>query len=308
MMQSLIVFVYNQIDFVEQLSRNLKSLVDEFDEIIIVDDCSCDGTVEALIASRIFEFGNVVLHVNPENLGINRNFSFHVLRCEADVVTLIGGDDQIELCYGKKIRNLVENRKFQSCDRFVIISNVRYSGVNQKVIRNYSSPARLTKEYLLNVLTGTLQPFETPTSKELSCLVGGWQDKFGLQADVARQLRKFYMADHVEFIDEVGVVYEPNIGITSRTLGTKNLSDFIVVCQETVKFVSPTEKALVTPLIDYLILLHSVLVYCDGGRGKKRKMALHLIRKRFLLCNFVFNNPLFSWRLCLIVFLKAFRS
>lgn len=305
MIHTLIVFVYNQRRYIDQLSENLKLIIDEFDEILIVDDFSNDGTNIALIESGVLSFPNVKLYVNNENLGINRNFSYHVLRCEADVITLIGGDDFIAPGYGRKIRNRIQKMKFVNEHKFMFISNVRLYGGGEKVIRNYESPARITKEYLLNILTGTLHPYETPTSKELSYSVGPWNDQFGLQADVARQLEKLYTADHVEFIDDIGVIYVPNVGVTSRTSGAKNLSDFIRVCHATIKFTTASEKAMVTPLIEYLELLHSLLTEGKKAGLKKKLKAFSLIRRRFLLRRIHFNNPLFSLRLCFIVCFKA---
>ena len=305
MKHKVIVFMFNQQKFVKQLYDNMVILQSEYDEICIVDDCSTDKTIEALHDTNIFKFENVKLVRNSQNLGINKNFSFHTLNCKADIITIMGGDDQFCPGFAKKVSEIVRTRNWDKTDKFVFVSNIIYSGKYKKLIRNYGSPARVNREYLYEVIKGTLHPVENPTSRALSDFVGDWDERFGLQADVARQLKKLYHADFVEFLDDTSLVYTANVGITSKTDGQINLSDFIYVCESILSLVSAVERRKTEPLIAYLKLLHHFTQDKMEMTASSRFAVLKLILSRIMLSRIKFRNYLFSWKLCLVISLKA---
>ncbi|WP_071393485.1 glycosyltransferase family 2 protein [Bacillus tuaregi] len=87
---SVCLATYNGAAFIiRQLDSVIKQLKDT-DEVIVVDDCSTDDTVD-LIKNT---YGNrVEVHVNQHNMGAIRNFEKAILLSQGDVVFLCDQDD-----------------------------------------------------------------------------------------------------------------------------------------------------------------------------------------------------------------------
>lgn len=77
------------------LREQLQSIVDQSWknlDIVIVDDCSTDGTV-ALLREFAAVDNRIRVFENPENLGFIRNFSRAIQECQADYIALADQDD-----------------------------------------------------------------------------------------------------------------------------------------------------------------------------------------------------------------------
>lgn len=77
------------------------------DEVVVVDDCSKDGTVEILKDYKK-KYG-LKYYVNEKNLGYNRNFEKAISLCSGDYIALSDQDDvwfpnKIEVCYNAIIK------------------------------------------------------------------------------------------------------------------------------------------------------------------------------------------------------------
>lgn len=73
-------------------------------EIIIVDDCSTDSTVEILQKYAIHH-PHIHIHCNETNLGFRRNFEKAIGLCSADLISLC---DQDDIWFSDKISKLVQ--------------------------------------------------------------------------------------------------------------------------------------------------------------------------------------------------------
>lgn len=102
---SIIITNYNKGDRVINLLKQLheQTLYKPFIDVIIVDDCSNDGSREKIIKyieSRDKEYNaNFILHLNEENLGpgLSRNRGLDL--CVGEWVSIIDGDDEIKPNY-----------------------------------------------------------------------------------------------------------------------------------------------------------------------------------------------------------------
>lgn len=88
---SVAVTTYNGERF---LSEQLDSLYSQTllpDEIIVVDDCSTDGTIDIL--ETYHKRHGLIYFQNDKNLGINKNFEEAILKCTGDYIALCDQDD-----------------------------------------------------------------------------------------------------------------------------------------------------------------------------------------------------------------------
>lgn len=79
--------------FVGALMQSLLEQSRPPDQVVVVDDCSTDGTVTAMAAALRSPRHVVEVHVNQHRLGLVRNFESAVARCTGDVVALADQDD-----------------------------------------------------------------------------------------------------------------------------------------------------------------------------------------------------------------------
>lgn len=102
---SIALATYNGAHYItEQLNSLIhQSLVP--DEIIIVDDCSTDNTLEII---EQFDFGSISVRVlkNIQNLGVIKTFKKSILACNCEYIFLCDQDDiwhqdKLEVCYSR---------------------------------------------------------------------------------------------------------------------------------------------------------------------------------------------------------------
>ncbi|MFV1799501.1 glycosyltransferase [Phaeobacter sp. Ay1a-4a] len=92
---SVVLLTYNQRDYVKEAVEAVLAQDCDPIEILLSDDCSQDGTFEAMEALVADYSGphSVVLNKNPQNLGVNK----HIERCfnlsTGDVIIAASGDD-----------------------------------------------------------------------------------------------------------------------------------------------------------------------------------------------------------------------
>jgi glycosyltransferase involved in cell wall biosynthesis len=91
-----VVHTYNHGRFVEQCLESVaKQTFDDF-ELVIVDDCSTDGTVERIRAWLSTRAMNVRLVVNERNLGICASRNIALRHARGEFVSSVAGDDYYE--------------------------------------------------------------------------------------------------------------------------------------------------------------------------------------------------------------------
>lgn len=87
---SVCMATYNGLPFVLNQVRSILQELDFDDELVIVDDCSSDGTVEALLS---LGDGRIVLLQNEINLGVVRSFSKSLETAKGEYIFLSDQDD-----------------------------------------------------------------------------------------------------------------------------------------------------------------------------------------------------------------------
>ncbi len=99
-MISVCMATYNGESYIKRQLESILTQLGEDDEVVIVDDCSKDGTVKQIKKindSRILIFENII------NLGVNKTFEQAILRSRGDIIFL---SDQDDFWYEDKISSV----------------------------------------------------------------------------------------------------------------------------------------------------------------------------------------------------------
>mgnify|MGYP001186650435 FL=1 len=134
-MTTLLILAYNEKSYIYDLINDYK---DSFKEILVVDDCSTDGTSDELKRS-IEENQNLKVITNDKNLGAGRSFIKGInefLKSDSKYLIKIDGDNQFKKNDVLKLKELIIQKEldFIKCDRFWEkgiegkIPNIRYVG------------------------------------------------------------------------------------------------------------------------------------------------------------------------------------
>lgn len=117
---SVIITSYNQKEYLEQALESVINQTVEPYEIIVVDDCSSDGS-QNLIEKYADRYPDLIrAFYHDENLGIPKNRNFALERVEGDYVSILDGDDRF---ISNKIERELEELNNQSA---AVYSNFYY--------------------------------------------------------------------------------------------------------------------------------------------------------------------------------------
>ncbi|WP_324752515.1 glycosyltransferase family 2 protein [Roseovarius sp. Pro17] len=132
---SIALIAYNQVDWIEEAVKAVLEQECNPLEIILSDDCSTDGTFDAMsrLAAAYQGPHTVVLNRNPVNLGlighINRTFEL----ASGEVIISIAGDD---ICYPNRAARTIE--VFEAERPLLAFSQARVETFDgQEMPRNY---------------------------------------------------------------------------------------------------------------------------------------------------------------------------
>lgn len=153
---SIVVTTYNCAKHVDKIKQLLSNVSNVVDEIIIVDDCSVDNTIQEIRKMDLAKIKILQTEKNsgrpsiPRNLGINQTNSEWVILCDAD--------DIIPTEY-------IEFLKLQVPSQIYTGTKVRFeniSSIKQNMNINFSKRIKVTKRALrcknLITLSGTAIP------------------------------------------------------------------------------------------------------------------------------------------------------
>ena len=105
---SIIIPCYNGWKYFEKCLQSLEKQARFFDELIIVDDCSSDNTVEQLKNYARLSGLNIKLIVNNKNLGPGRSRENGLAYATGEYVAFCDCDDWYEIDFSKIIKDVLE--------------------------------------------------------------------------------------------------------------------------------------------------------------------------------------------------------
>lgn len=134
-------FLSEQMDSI--LTQTYKNL-----EIIIVDDCSVDKTIN-IISVYAEKDKRIKLFRNEANLGFNKNFEKALSLTSGDYIAI---SDQDDIWLPQKLQQLLDNIK----NNWLIFSNSNYLGDSKqdRLLKNFKLPSNYKGILLRNHVTG----------------------------------------------------------------------------------------------------------------------------------------------------------
>ena len=114
---SIVVPVYNTSKYLEKCLDSLVNQSLNDIEIIIINDCSTDNSLEIIDEYRK-KYNNIILINNKVNKGIGYNRNLGIKEAKGKYITFVDGDDYIDLDYVEKLYNYAEDNKLDMvvCD------------------------------------------------------------------------------------------------------------------------------------------------------------------------------------------------
>jgi len=210
---SIIAVCYNHSKYAVECLNSIVSQSYENIELIIIDDCSSDNSVQLIKHWMRKNQVNCKFIAHEKNVGICRTLNEGLEKCCGYYVQLIATDDVL---YKNKIKDqvrLLESEKSSgySYTNFSLINEQGEVLENQHYPENYSPPEDLFREMLKKKSDKKFMAFHPATilaRKDAIMEVGGADERF-LQED-------FYIWLNVSFIYDGK--YCPSLGIKYRKL------------------------------------------------------------------------------------------
>lgn len=135
-MISLVMPTYNGARFLKEQLDSIYNQILIPDEIIVVDDCSTDNTVEIL--EFYHQKYGLKYYINEKNLGYNKNFEKAIRLCSGDYIAL---SDQDDVWYSNKIKVSFEAISKFPVDKPALVSSfVDQVDENLNLIRHDITP------------------------------------------------------------------------------------------------------------------------------------------------------------------------
>lgn len=211
---SIVLCTYNGAKYLEEQLDSLIQQSISWDELIIIDDASTDGTVEILTQFEIMH-KNVRLFIKPENKGVTHRYEEGIRVAACDYIFLCDQDDVWE---EKKLERMID--VFKETDAKLVFSDARcidssgnFLGYNLWDQIGFNKAERLQmmegKGMLVtvrhNVASACCMAFRNSLKRNILPIVHGSKhllhDRFILAITVA------LYPDSVKFIDEQLVYY-----------------------------------------------------------------------------------------------------
>ena len=146
-MLSIIIPVFNERNTILKILAQIEKLKDLTKEIIIVDDCSTDGTTEILKKLNIKKYKTVY---HKKNLGKGAAIKSAVKFITGDIVIIQDADLEYDPRDYKKIIHFIKNNQYQAVYGSRVLGKKRYSA------KNFSSIYRIFFNHILTIFSNII--------------------------------------------------------------------------------------------------------------------------------------------------------
>ena len=131
---------YNKKKYVSKCIDSILIQIDSEDLIIIVDDCSTDGS--ELVINKYLNHNNILFIKNKENKGVSYSRNLGINHSKTDLITFVDSDDTVSFGYVRDIKSRFINNIKCLCYGFNYIdaiSNLNYKknpNINNDITNN----------------------------------------------------------------------------------------------------------------------------------------------------------------------------
>ena len=176
---TLIVPIYNEEPFLRRCLDSIVNQTVQFDEVILVDDCSTDKSL--WIATDEAERNGWRLISNAKNGGLSYSRNVGIMNAASDYIAFLDADDEFVLDACEKMHKAIE--KYPRED-FLQFNHLRHYAPINKIVRKYDNRAGV---------------FDIKNIHDCQCWWGSWNKV------IKRKAIKFYYREELGKFGEDGV-------------------------------------------------------------------------------------------------------
>lgn len=176
---AIIVPIYNEEPFLHRCLKSIENQTVPFNEVILVDDASTDGSLK--IAKEYEKIGGWHVIKNKENKGLSHSRNIGIKKAKSDYVTFLDSDDEILPDTCEKMHRAIE--KYPEAN-FIQFNHLRHYAKINKTVKKYDNRFGW-------VTAANLQPCQ--------CWWGAWNKV------VKKSAIKFYFRDKLARFGEDGI-------------------------------------------------------------------------------------------------------
>jgi glycosyltransferase involved in cell wall biosynthesis len=207
---SIIIPTYNSGIYLKQTIESCVNQTYKDFEIIVVDDCSTDGTIKYLRS-----LDNIKVFERDVNQGISRNVNFGVQNASGDYILLLGHDDvlpckHIELM----MKEFEQDTGFVHCNALKIDAD----GKILTLARKPSEQIKKSKNALQYLsVDNFISSCGLIFKKDFFLLFGGWEEKYKLYGEWLSYI-KFLQISEIKFCQTSHAYYRVHKKSTMRLI------------------------------------------------------------------------------------------
>lgn len=182
---SVIIANYNNHVYLEQCLNSVLAQTYDNIEIVVVDDCSTDKSLNLL---RKYEekHSNVKIFVNEENIGVTKTRMNAISKASGDYITTLDADDYY-MCNTKieKEMNLISKFKNEHNKDIIAFSNYSKVDINGVFKFRYAEEYEVQTGYItdLFLLRKKFRPRDFVMSKHQYYSIGGYDEQIPIYED-----------------------------------------------------------------------------------------------------------------------------
>lgn len=133
---AIIVPIYNEEPFLRRCLKSIENQTVPFDEVILVDDASTDGSRGIVEHNAVHLGWKMILH--DKNFGLSRSRNDGIKKAKSDYVTFLDSDDEILPDTCEKMHRAIE--KYPEAN-FIQFNHLRHYAKINKTVKKYDNRA-----------------------------------------------------------------------------------------------------------------------------------------------------------------------
>ncbi|AGC77402.1 glycosyltransferase involved in cell wall biosynthesis [Nonlabens dokdonensis] len=245
---SVYITSYNQVDFLTQAITSVLNQTLQAYEIIIIDDCSSDGSRD-VIESFAMKYPQLIrFYFNEKNIGITKTRNKAISLITGDYLTWLDGDDIF-----KPNKLEIESKLLKETNSNLVYSNFYYS--NNRIdeifqiwcthIDELPKNHRIFKDVISRRFPkGTLFRYELVDMKLIE-RIGSYDEKLDIYEDFDFRIRTSQIANTAFTLEPLSVyrIHDRGLSRASKKIHLKNLSYIFSKYKEQVIKLSDPESA-----------------------------------------------------------------
>jgi len=229
---AIVILTYNSGEYLYETIASSRNQSYKNIEVIIVDDCSKDGTVEYLNS-----LNDVVVFFNKENKGIAKNLNFVMNQTDAEYMIFLGHDDILPYTHVEKmLREIkIDNEiALVHCNALKIDSNGSIISLSRN---NFVQFKKSKKAMYYLALDNFIQSCGLMIDRSKFIEIGGWDENYKLFGEWLTYIK---LAKHwkIHFSDKTHGYYRVHEKSTIRMIGREQkieIREYKKVCRDLAK-------------------------------------------------------------------------